>query len=165
MAYWKARSGRAKRLTDPTDSPQVIFVKNFTSSSDLCRCKRETPAKSSGLPEKKHRADKPFILQSVPAIRKNALAMNKAELIETIQKALGAEATKRSSEEALEAVLSSIAKGVKKDKKVQIIGFGTFEVKKRAARMGRNPKTGEALKIAASKSVGFKASAALKASL
>jgi DNA-binding protein HU-beta len=104
-------------------------------------------------------------LQSVPSIRKNAFAMNKAELIETIQKALGAEATKRSSEEALEAVLSSIAKGVKKDKKVQIIGFGTFEVKKRAARMGRNPKTGEALKIAASKSVGFKASAALKASL
>lgn len=98
-------------------------------------------------------------------IRKIALAMNKAELIESIQKALGAEATKRSSEEALDAVLSSIATGVKKDKKVQIIGFGTFEVKKRAARMGRNPKTGEALKIAASKSVGFKASSALKASL
>ena len=98
-------------------------------------------------------------------IRTNALAMNKAELVEAIQKSLGADATKRSAEEALDAVLSSIAKGVKKDKKVQIIGFGTFEVKKRAARMGRNPKTGEALKIAASKSVGFKPSSVLKGSL
>ena len=106
-----------------------------------------------------------FILQSIPLILKNSFAMNKAELIESIQKALGADATKRSSEEALDAVLSSIAKGVKKDKKVQIIGFGTFEGKNRAARIGRNPKTGEALKIAASKSVGFKASAALKGSL
>lgn len=91
--------------------------------------------------------------------------MNKAELIEAVQKALGADATKRSAEDAVAAVLDSIAKGVKKDKKVQIIGFGTFEVKKRAARMGRNPKTGESMKIAASKSVGFKPSSTLKASL
>lgn len=88
--------------------------------------------------------------------------MNKAELIDSIQAALGKDATKRLAEEALDAVLSSIAKGVKKDTKVQIIGFGTFDVKKRAARMGRNPKTGEAMKIAASKTVGFKASSALK---
>lgn len=91
--------------------------------------------------------------------------MNKAELIETIQASLGKDATKRSADEALEAVLSSIAQGVKKDKKVQIIGFGTFEVKQRAARQGRNPKTGEAMQIAASSSVGFKPSSALKASL
>ena len=91
--------------------------------------------------------------------------MNKAELIESIQAAMGKDATKRAADEALEAVLSSIANGVKKDKKVQIIGFGTFEVKKRAARQGRNPKTGESMKIAASKSVGFKASSVLKASL
>ena len=91
--------------------------------------------------------------------------MNKAELIETIQAALGKDATKRSADEALDAVLSSIATGVKKDKKVQIIGFGTFEVKKRAARIGRNPKTGESMKIAASMSVGFKPSSVLKGSL
>lgn len=91
--------------------------------------------------------------------------MNKAELIEEVQKALGKDATKRAAEDAVAAVLDSIAAGVKKDKKVQIIGFGTFEVKKRAARMGRNPKTGESMKIAASKSVGFKPSSTLKASL
>lgn len=91
--------------------------------------------------------------------------MNKAELIDSIQAALGKDATKRSADEALEAVLSSIAAGVKKDQKVQIIGFGTFEVKKRPARQGRNPKTGEPMQIAASQSVGFKPSSALKGSL
>ena len=91
--------------------------------------------------------------------------MNKAELIDTIQAALGKEATKRCADEALDAVLNSIVKGVKKDKKVQIIGFGTFEVNKRAARIGRNPKTGESMKSAASKSVGFKPSSSVKGSL
>ena len=91
--------------------------------------------------------------------------MNKAELVETVQKALGADATKRAAEDAVAAVLESISGALKGGKKVQIIGFGTFEVKKRAARMGRNPKTGESMPIAASKSVGFKASSALKGSL
>jgi DNA-binding protein HU-beta len=91
--------------------------------------------------------------------------MNKAELVEAVQNALGKDVTKRAADEAVEAVLNSIAKGVKNDKKVQIIGFGTFEVKERAARMGRNPKTGEAMKIGESKSVSFKPSAALKSSL
>jgi len=92
-------------------------------------------------------------------------AMNKAELIEAIQAALGNDATKRSAEESLDAVLSSIEKGVKKDNKVQIIGFGTFEKKDRAAREGINPKTGQKIQIAASKTVGFKASSRLKDSL
>jgi len=126
--------------------PQVLFVKNFTS-------------------DKKPDSINNFTCQPPLAPRHTHAAMNKAELIEAVQKALGADATKRAAEDAVSAVLESIAKGVKKDKKVQIIGFGTFEVKKRAARMGRNPKTGESMKIAASKSVGFKASSALKGSL
>lgn len=94
------------------------------------------------------------------------VAMNKAELVEAVQGAMGKDATKRAAEDALTAVLDSIVAGIKgPDRKVQIIGFGTFEVKDRAARMGRNPKTGAAMQIAASKSVGFKASAALKSSL
>jgi len=91
--------------------------------------------------------------------------MNKAELIESVQDALGKDATKRAAEDALSAVLESISAGVRSSNKVQIIGFGTFELKNRAARMGRNPKTGEPMQINASKSVGFKASAALKKSL
>ena len=96
---------------------------------------------------------------------KNPPVMNKTELVESIQSTLGKDATKRCAEESLAAVLECIAKGVKKDGKVQLIGFGTFEVKKRAARMGRNPKTGEAMKIKASKTVGFKASSTLTGSL
>jgi DNA-binding protein HU-beta len=99
------------------------------------------------------------------ACLKTVFAMNKAELIEAVQTAMGKEATKRSAEDAVTAVLDSIANGVRADQKVQLIGFGTFEVKNRAARMGRNPKTGEPMQINASKSVGFKASAALKGSL
>ena len=106
-----------------------------------------------------------FIFAKVMNSAQKGCAMNKAELIESVQKGMGADATKRAAEEAVATVLEAIAKGVKKDKKVQIIGFGTFEVKKRAARMGRNPKTGEAMKIKASKSVGFKPSSTLKASL
>ena len=91
--------------------------------------------------------------------------MNKGELVEAVQKALGKDTSKRAAEDAVNAVLEAIAKGVKKDDVVQLIGFGTFKVKKRAARMGRNPKTGESMKIKASKTVGFSPSSSLKGSL
>ncbi len=91
--------------------------------------------------------------------------MNKGELIDAVQKSLGDDATKKSAEEAVKAVLEAIAAGVKKDGSVQLLGFGTFEVRKREARTGRNPKTGEPLKIAASKTIGFKPAAALKGAL
>ncbi len=91
--------------------------------------------------------------------------MNKGQLIEAVQGTLGGDTTKKSAEEAVKAVLENIAEGVRKDGSVQLLGFGTFEVRHRAARMGRNPKTGEPLQINASKSVGFKPSAALKGSL
>ena len=91
--------------------------------------------------------------------------MNKAQLIEEVQKTLGHETTKRAASEAVEAVIGAIAKGVAKSGPVQLIGFGTFKVAKRAARIGRNPKTGAQMKIKASKSVRFVCSAALKKSL
>jgi DNA-binding protein HU-beta len=91
--------------------------------------------------------------------------MNKAELIEAVLKNLGKETTKKAAGDALEAVITAIAAGIKKDKVVQIIGFGTFKVSQRAARKGRNPKTGETIKIKASKSVRFSASSALKGKL
>jgi len=91
--------------------------------------------------------------------------MNKSELVEAVQSALGGDTSKRAAEEAVKAVLDSIATGVKKDGVVQLIGFGTFKVSERAAREGRNPKTGEKMKIAASKSVRFSPSSNLKGSL
>ncbi len=91
--------------------------------------------------------------------------MNKSELIEAVNANLGEGSTKKDAEAAVSAVLDAIATGVKKDRKVQVIGFGTFDVRERPARVGRNPKTGEKLQIKASKNVGFKASSNLKASL
>lgn len=91
--------------------------------------------------------------------------MNKAELVEAVQKALGGETSKRAAQDAVDSVLEAIAKGIKKDKVVQLIGFGTFKVATRKARKGRNPKTGEQITIKASKSVRFSASSALKGSL
>jgi len=91
--------------------------------------------------------------------------MNKSELVEAISANLGADTSKKEAEAALSAVLDAISEGIKKDGKVQVIGFGTFDVRTRPARTGRNPKTGEPLQIKESKNVGFKASSNLKAEL
>lgn len=88
--------------------------------------------------------------------------MNKAELVLEVQKTLGKDASKAQAERSVDAVLESIKKGLKKDKAVQLIGFGTFSVAKRAARMGVNPQSGEKIKIKASKTVKFKVGASLK---
>jgi DNA-binding protein HU-beta len=73
--------------------------------------------------------------------------MNKAELIEAI--ASGSKLTKADSGRALDAFLDATSKALKKGDKLTLVGFGTFSVTKRPARMGRNPKTGKAIKIAA----------------
>ena len=80
--------------------------------------------------------------------------MNKADLIDAV--AEDQEMTRAAAERCVNSVLTTIKKGVKKDKLVQLIGFGTFNMRSRKARMGRNPQTGEAIKIKASKSVSFK---------
>ncbi len=89
--------------------------------------------------------------------------MNKTQLIEAVANATGLK--KNKAEEAVNAVTSSIVEALKAGEKVQLIGFGTFEVKARAARQGRNPKTGETLTIAASKHPTFTAGKALKDSV
>ena len=89
--------------------------------------------------------------------------MNKQNLVEAVAKELGT--SKAGGERAVNAVLCGISKGVKKDKGVQLIGFGTFSVKKRKARTGRNPQTGETIKIKASRTVGCKAGKKLKDSV
>ena len=81
--------------------------------------------------------------------------MNKAELVAEVQKTLGADTSKASAERAIQAVLEGIKKGIKKDKNVQLIGFGTYSVTKRAARDGINPQTGDKIRIKASKAVKF----------
>ena len=86
--------------------------------------------------------------------------MNKTELIAAI--ADQAELSKKDSEKALKAFIDVVSEELKKGEKVQLLGFGTFEVSERAAREGRNPQTGETMKIAACKAPKFKAGKALK---
>ena len=86
--------------------------------------------------------------------------MNKAELTAAIVKKTGF--TKKDAEKALGAVTEVITEALADGEKVQIVGFGGFEVRKRPARMARNPRTGEQIKIAASKVPAFKAGKALK---
>jgi DNA-binding protein HU-beta len=86
--------------------------------------------------------------------------MNKAELVDCVASKTGS--SKKAAEAALNAVTEAITMSLKKGDKVQLVGFGSFEVRKRAARKGRNPQTGAEIKIPASKAPVFKAGKALK---
>ncbi|KAI4450186.1 DNA-binding protein HU [Eubacterium plexicaudatum ASF492] len=86
--------------------------------------------------------------------------MNKAELVAAI--ADKAELSKKDADAALKAFIDVVAEELKKGEKIQLVGFGTFEVSERAARTGRNPQTGEEMTIPASKAPKFKAGKALK---
>jgi len=86
--------------------------------------------------------------------------LNKGELISQVAETAGL--SKKDAEKAVGAVLDSISGALVKGDKVQLIGFGTFEVRERAARTGRNPKTGDEIKIESSKVPAFKAGKALK---
>ena len=86
--------------------------------------------------------------------------MNKTELVANVAEKAGL--TKKDAEKAVNALFSSIEEALVKKDKVQMIGFGTFEVQARAARTGRNPQTGDEIKIPASKNPVFKAGKALK---
>lgn len=86
--------------------------------------------------------------------------MNKTELVAAVAAKAGI--SKKDADAAVAAVFASVTDALAKGEKVQLIGFGTFEVRERAAKEGRNPRTGETIKIAASKVPAFKAGAALK---
>ena len=86
--------------------------------------------------------------------------MNKTELVDQV--AESADLSKADAARAVDAVISSVTKALKKGDSVTLVGFGTFQVRKRAARTGRNPKTGDTIKIKASKNPAFKAGKALK---
>ncbi|AOE49346.1 MULTISPECIES: HU family DNA-binding protein [Kangiella] len=86
--------------------------------------------------------------------------MNKSELIDAI--AAGADISKAAAGRALDSMLGAVTDSLQKGEQVSLVGFGTFSVKERAARTGRNPKTGETIQIKAAKVPGFKAGKALK---
>ena len=89
--------------------------------------------------------------------------MNKTELINAVAKA--AELSRKDADKAVTALFDVVTETLKKGDKVQIVGFGAFEAKERAARVARNPRTGEEITIAASKTASFKVGKALKDSI
>ena len=91
--------------------------------------------------------------------------MNKAQLVEAVRKSLGHSSSRAESERAVGAVIEAIKTGLRKEKTVQLLGFGTFRVAERAARMGTNPKTREKIKIKKSKTVKFSVAKNLKSKL
>lgn len=88
--------------------------------------------------------------------------MTKAELVEALYKKFDGEVTKKMTAEMLDSVFELMTVSIKKEKRFSYPGFGTFEMRQRKARKGRNPQTGEPIKIKASKTVGFRAAKALK---
>jgi DNA-binding protein HU-beta len=88
--------------------------------------------------------------------------MTKAELIEKLHSKYNGEVTKKMAADMVEAVFENLSTAIRKDKRFSYPGFGTFVVRTRKARPGRNPQTGEAIKIKASKTVGFRAAKNMK---
>ena len=91
--------------------------------------------------------------------------MNKAELVSSVQKNLGKGVSNAAAERSVNATIEAIAASLRRGKNVQLIGFGTFKIVNRKARMGVNPKTGEKIKIKASKAVKFAVGKELKSKL
>lgn len=98
---------------------------------------------------------------------KGVQEMTKSDLINAVwnHKCLTSEVTKKSVSEVIDCTFEVMSKTIKKEKRFSYPGFGTWTVRRRKARMGRNPQTGEAIKISASKTVGFKPASYLKSSL
>ena len=89
--------------------------------------------------------------------------MTKGDLVDAVAKS--AKISKRAAEEAVDATFEGISRGIKKSKRFQVPGFGTFTVRSRKARKGRNPQTGAVIQIKASRTVGFKPAPVLKKGL
>jgi DNA-binding protein HU-beta len=88
--------------------------------------------------------------------------MNKAELVEAVQKNLGVSTSKAAAERAIDAVLAALKRGLRRDREVQLVGFGTFMIAGRPARNGYNPHTRQPMKIPAMKTVRFRAGTDLR---
>ena len=104
-----------------------------------------------------------YPFQFTDTVREEVAQVTKAELVDYVAGKVGL--SKTQAEDAVNAIVDGIKEGLQKDGDVRLVGFGTFNVRERKARTGRNPQTGETIMIAASKTVGFKAGKALKSAM
>ncbi len=128
---------------------------NKSARGKTAATKVKAPMKKTGVSRKGSKPSSSLRPRATPAS-----ASDKDHLIGVIQAGTGA--SKKAAKETLSALLDTVIVSVKKNKKVQLVGFGSFEVVKRRARKGRNPATDEAIKIKASKGVRFRAGTKLK---
>ncbi len=125
--------------------------------------RKKATAKRAKAPAKKSASKRPAPKATARASATPSGSSDKDHLISVIQSGTGA--SKKAAGDTLAAVLDSVAATLKKNQKVQLVGFGSFDVVRRRARKGRNPATGAPIKIKASKGVRFKAGSKLKGSL
>ena len=125
--------------------------------------RKKATAKRAKAPAKKSASKRPAPKPTARASATPSGSSDKDHLISVIQSGTGA--SKKAAGDTLAAVLDSVAATLKKNQKVQLVGFGSFDVVRRRARKGRNPATGAPIKIKASKGVRFKAGSKLKGSL
>lgn len=151
----KPKTAKKAKVAKPKTAKKVAKPKKAA--------KRKTTAKRAKAPAKKKAAKraKPAATTRVTATPTNS--SDKDHLISVIQSGTGA--SKKAAGDTLAAVLGTVAASLKKNQKVQLVGFGSFDVVRRRARKGRNPATGAPIRIKASKGVRFKAGSKLKAGL
>jgi DNA-binding protein HU-beta len=138
----------------PLLAPRDIYIGISAPARGSSRI-RASGAKEGGRGAVRRRRGRSF-----EELNREGCSMNKQELCEAVAREL--DTSKAFGERCVNAFFSSFKAGLKKDKNVQLVGFGTFTVKSRGARTGRNPQTGEEIKIKPSKTVAFRCSKALK---
>ncbi|HEX9647124.1 MAG TPA: HU family DNA-binding protein [Alphaproteobacteria bacterium] len=151
-----------------TKTAKPARAKRATKAAKPRKAARAKPARAMTAARKaapKAKARRPVARRAAPraAVRVGATPMGKSDkdhLAAVIQGSTGC--TAKIAKDALDNVISTITESLKKKGKVQLTGFGSFAVTRRAARMGRNPRTGEKVKIKASRSVRFRAGKTLK---
>jgi DNA-binding protein HU-beta len=155
VAKAKAHAGLSGLVSDAKTVAKAKGRARLSGLTAEAKRKAKTAAKA------KARAPGPPARNASPKLKATPAGTgDKDHLISVIQAGTGA--SKKAAGETLDALLETVTLSLKKNKKVQLIGFGSFEVVKRKARKGRNPATGEAIRIKASKGVRFRAGTKLK---
>ncbi len=150
MAEKKAKKAPAKKAPAKKAAAKKAPAKKAPAKKAVAK---KAPAKKA--PAKKAPAKKAPVKKAPKAFKAKAVS-TKAALLEQLKDSVGAELSAKATAEIVENLFSIISLSIKKNARFTIPGFGTFNVKKRKARTGRNPRTGDKIKIKASKTVGFK---------
>ncbi len=155
----------AKRKTSAKKSPARKTAKRKAparkTAARKAPAKRKAPARKTAA-----RRKAPARRKAAPAKRYTATpsrTTDKEHLVALVRD--GTDCTIAEAKATLDGIFGTIAASLKKNKRVQLVGFGTFDVRRRAARKGRNPQTGKAMRIKASKNIRFKVSKQIKATL